>query len=158
MFGWAKPVPVAAWKFRQPRQGMMVVAAAGPAMNFALAWLAGIAAHALDYMPPATADAVGEFLGDFILVNLVLGLFNLLPIPPLDGGRIVVGLLPEGIARVWARLERFGIVLVLLAVSLLPEAGRNFGFHFDPVHDGLDQVLPWAQHWVMVLSGNGRDS
>ncbi len=60
------------------------------------------------------------FLFYFMLTNLVLGLFNLLPIPPLDGGRIVVGLLPLELARTWARLERVGIVLVILLVFLLP--------------------------------------
>ncbi len=157
MFGWAKPVPVAAWKFKSPRRGMMLVAAAGPAMNFLLAWLAAVAAFGLDYLPPIIADVGVEFIEDFILVNLVLGLFNLLPIPPLDGGRIIVGLLPEAVAVRWAKLDRFGIVIVLLAVFLLPEAGRDFGFHFDPVHDGLEQVLPWAQRWILLLSGHGRE-
>ena len=111
MFGWAKPVPVAAWRFRHPRQGMMVVAAAGPAMNFFLAWLAALAAARVDRaVRQRRRRSAAQFLFDFILVNLVLGLFNLLPIPPLDGGRIVVGLLPAPLAQRWARLERVGIV------------------------------------------------
>ena len=155
MFGWAKPVPVAAWSFRNPRRGMMIVAAAGPAMNFMLAWLAGLAAHGLALLPVSAGRPASEFLEDFILVNLVLGLFNLLPIPPLDGGRIIVGLLPERLAMGWARIERFGILIVLLLVFLLPMAGRDLGFRFDPVHDGLDRVVPWAEDWVLYLSGNG---
>ena len=112
VFGWAKPVPVAAWKFRDPRRGMMVVAAAGPAMNFFLAWVAALLmprSAARDRAPRAgRPDPLSVFLFYFIQTNLVLGLFNLLPIPPLDGGRIAVGLLPEKLAFRWAQLERAG--------------------------------------------------
>jgi len=157
MFGWAKPVPVSAWRFSNPRRGMMIVAAAGPAMNFLLAWMAGIAAHGLDISPDWLADPGAEFLGSFIDINLVLGLFNLLPIPPLDGGRIVVGLLPEGLARQWAALERYGIVIVLLLLFIAPEMSRDFGVHFNPVQDALEYVLPQARNLVMRLSGNPTD-
>jgi Zn-dependent protease len=154
MFGWAKPVPIAAWRFRDPRRGMMVVAAAGPAMNFFLAWLAALAAHGLDYLPAGPgAQIATEFILDFILVNLVLGLFNLLPIPPLDGGRIAVGLLPARLAQVWARLERVGIIIVLLLVFLLPSMLADFGIRFDPVHALLYNVVPRALQLVLWLAG-----
>jgi len=134
MFGWAKPVPVAAWKFRNPRRGMMFVAAAGPAMNFFLAWLALVALHLVPEVPASVGGLMLQFAVYFILTNLVLGLFNLLPIPPLDGGRIAVGLLPEAAARSWAKLERAGIAIVLLLVFLLPAMLRDFaGVRFEPV-------------------------
>lgn len=158
MFGWAKPVPVAAWKFAHPRRGMMVVAAAGPAMNFLLAWLAGVVAHGLDILPQGAGELMVEFLNNFIDINLVLGLFNLLPIPPLDGGRIVVGLLPEPLALAWAKMERFGILIVLLLVFLIPEIARSMGTQFNPVQDALSQILPWARNWVLILSGHGQFS
>src|SRR5208282_734429 len=154
MFGWAKPVPVAAWRFRHPRQGMMVVAAAGPAMNFFLAWLAAVLAYGLDYLPGGVVEVAAQFIEYFILVNLVLGLFNLLPIPPLDGGRIVVGLLPLRLAQSWARLERFGIVLVLLIMFLLPRMLVDFGIAFDPFSALLDTVVPWALRIVLLLAGH----
>ena len=154
MFGWAKPVPVAAWRFRHPRQGMMVVAAAGPAMNFFLAWLAAVLAYGLVCLPEAVVGLAAQFIEDFILVNLVLGLFNLLPIPPLDGGRIVVGLLPMRLAQAWARLERLGIVLVLLIVFLLPRMLADFGIAFDPFSALLDTVVPWALRIVLLLAGH----
>ena len=154
MFGWAKPVPVAAWKFRHPRQGMMVVAAAGPAMNFLLAWLAALAAHGLGSLSGNGAEIAAQFLFDFIVFNLVLGLFNLLPIPPLDGGRIVVGLLPAALAQRWARIERVGIVLVLLVVFLLPRMLGDFGLRFDPVGALLNDVLPKALNLVLWLAGH----
>src|SRR3954471_16468266 len=83
MFGWAKPVPVGAWKFRNPRRGMAIVAIAGPAMNFFQAWLAALVMPTSEF-PSFSQAIVQQFLIYFMLSNLVLGLFNLLPIPPLD--------------------------------------------------------------------------
>jgi Zn-dependent protease len=87
------------------------------------------------------------------MFNLVLGLFNLLPIPPLDGGRIVVGVLPEAAALWWARLERAGIVIVLLGVFIAPRLLEEFGVRFDPVGSTLGRVLPWAIRTVLHLAG-----
>ena len=148
MFGWAKPVPVSAWKFRDPRRGMMVVAAAGPAMNFLLAWFGTLGFHLTPLLGGAAQDVAWTFLFYFILANLVLGLFNLLPIPPLDGGRIAVGLLPLQLARVWAQVERAGILVVLLVVFILP---RVIGF--DPVGQALGEILPWAFRTAFWLAG-----
>ena len=99
-----------------------------------------------------TQDVIQQFLFYFMLSNMVLGLFNLLPIPPLDGGRIAVGLLPLEIARIWARLEKAGIVIVLIVVFVLP---RLIGF--DPVGQALGQVLPWAFRTVFWLAGRNID-
>lgn len=155
LFGWAKPVPVAAWKFRNPRRGMMLVAAAGPAMNFFLAWLGGVALLLEPRLPGALSELLTGFVTYFLLINLVLGLFNLLPIPPLDGGRIVVGLLPERAAMAWGRLERAGIIIVLVVLFLLPQLLPEFGITFDPLRDGLERILPWATRIVLELSGHG---
>ena len=134
LFGWAKPVPVAAWKFANPRRAMLVVAAAGPLMNFLLAWIACVAMNVVPLVPPWLAAPMVLFALYFVLLNLGLGLFNLLPVPPLDGGRIVVGLLPERAAQKWAKLERAGIAIVLLLLFLLPEMLRDlFGISFNPV-------------------------
>ncbi len=153
MFGWAKPVPVSAWRFRNPRQGMALVAAAGPAMNFLLAWLAALALHGSAELGGRFGARVDDLLTLFLLANMVLGLFNLLPIPPLDGGRIVVGILPERLAMAWARLERAGIVIVLLAVFLLPHALATMGIAWDPVGHVLGDVLPWATNLVYRAAG-----
>ncbi len=166
MFGWAKPVPVSAWRFRNPRRGMMVVAAAGPAMNFALAALTAAvlphtgAASAMDYFEALLSDhpEAGAFAFYFILTNLVLGLFNLIPIPPLDGGRIVVGLLPAAAAAAWARLERAGILVVVLLVFLLPRLLREFDIEFDPFGQALNTVLPWALRLVLLAGGHHVES
>jgi Zn-dependent protease len=153
MFGWAKPVPVAAWRFRDPRRGMMLVAAAGPAMNFLLAWLGALSGWLLPYVSPQAMAPAASFIQDFILANVVLGLFNLLPIPPLDGGRIIVGLLPLPLAQQWARMERAGIAIVLLLIFIVPTAAHQFGWEFDPVGTLLNRVVPWTMRLVFNLAG-----
>jgi len=152
MFGWAKPVPVDAAALNingthNPRRLMAIVAVAGPAMNFLLAYLAALALY---------AGVLTDFLDYFILINLVLGLFNLIPLPPMDGGRIAVGLLPLPAARVLARAERYGILVVLLVLFILPTGLAQFGVHFDPFHDGLNAALPWAGNLVLRLAGHGN--
>lgn len=130
MFGWAKPVPVDIWRLRNPRWGMVLVAAAGPAINFALALGFGVAAHGLvalaDSLPSGVAEWLVRFFALGILYNVILACFNLLPIPPLDGGRILVGVLPAPLARLVARTERFGILLVMAVVFLLPHVIPGF--------------------------------
>ena len=160
MFGWAKPVPVSAWKFKDPRRGMALVACAGPLMNFFLAWVAALLLPApaaavdngLDYLDASISQhpLVGLFLFYFMLTNLVLGLFNLLPIPPLDGGRIAVGLLPLELARGWARLERVGIIIVIVVVFLLPHLIPGF----DPFGQALNTIVPRAISLLLRLAGH----
>jgi Zn-dependent protease len=147
MFGWAKPVPVSAWKFRDPRRGMAIVAIAGPAMNFFLAWVGALLLPTSEQ--GLLGSMAGQFLSYFILTNLVLGLFNLIPIPPLDGGRIAVGILPLELARRWAQLERVGIVMVIVLL-LLPHLIPGF----DPLGDALNTVVPWAINLVLRLAGH----
>jgi len=156
-FGWAKPVPVDPWRFANPRRGMMLVAMAGPAMNFFLAWLSALAFYPLASADPMVAEIGENLLLRFIIFNMVLGLFNLLPIPPLDGGRIMVGILPYNLAVRWARLEQAGILIVLFLVFLLPAISREFGFRLDPVGDVLNEVLPWSIRLIFQLAGHGED-
>jgi Zn-dependent protease len=155
VFGWAKPVPVNILALRNPRRDMMLVAAAGPAINAALALCAGLAGHAAllleGGMSPALAEMVFRFLGMMILVNLVLGLFNLIPIPPLDGGRILVGLLPHGLAMAVASLERVGLFLVIGVVFLLPLALPGL----DPFGLFLREIVGPALRLVLFLTGHG---
>ena len=139
MFGWAKPVPVDPTRFRYPRQQMAVVAIAGPLTNFTLAMLAAFSLR-IPGLSPAWAQAISTF----IVLNLVLGLFNLVPIPPLDGGRIAVGVLPLAVARQWARLERVGIVLVLVFLTAGPAVLRANGIAFNPLGNTLVPAVTWV--------------
>jgi Zn-dependent protease len=147
MFGWAKPVPVDPRKFRYPRQMMALVAIAGPMMNFTLAFLAALCLRA-ENLPPLVAQS----LGAFIIFNLVLGIFNLVPIPPLDGGRIAVGILPLRAARAWAGLERYGILFVLILIAG-PSLLRAVGIQFDPLGAFLEPSVAWALAHVLMLAG-----
>jgi len=150
LYGWAKPVPVNPMNLNingryDPRRLMGLVGIAGPAMNFALALAAGLAVH---------GGVALEYLGYFIEINLVLGLFNLIPLPPMDGGRVAVALLPLPLAIRVAQAERFGIILVLLVLFVLPTVLGQFGIAFAPFQAAMDKILPWAEHLVLVLTGN----
>jgi Zn-dependent protease len=147
MFGWAKPVPVDPRYFRYPRQMMALVAIAGPVMNFCLAFLAALVLR-IQGLPDGVMSALGAFIG----FNLVLGIFNLVPIPPLDGGRIAVGVLPFRAARAWAGLERYGIVFVLILVAG-PSLLREAGIHFDPLSAFLIPTVSWAFDHMLMLAG-----
>jgi Zn-dependent protease len=150
LYGWAKPVPINPMNLqvngrRNPRRLMAVVAFAGPAMNFVLALAAGLALHggvALDY------------LIFFIEINLLIGIFNLLPLPPMDGGRIAVGVLPLPLAIRLAKAERLGIFLVLFVLFILPVVMQQFGVRFDPFQDAMGFILPYAENIVLTLTGN----
>lgn len=114
-FGWAKPVPINVFNLRHPKWDMLWVGAAGPAANFALA-LAGAAL--LRFLGTGIPALAAELVRYLVLVNLVLGTFNLLPIPPLDGSRVLTGLLPVPLARFVLSAERWGFLLVFLLLYL----------------------------------------
>lgn len=125
IFGWAKPVPVDARRMRNPRLDMVLVALAGPAMNLVLAVVSAVLLGLLlAWLGDAQATGVNRFVADnlfnFIGVNVFLALFNLLPIPPFDGGHVVQGLLPRPLAGHYAKLGRFGFLLVIGLLVILP--------------------------------------
>src|SRR6478672_13383099 len=113
LFGYAKPVPVNFRALRSPRIGMVLVAAAGPAMNIALAIAAALSFHLAVYLPGTIAQWVVLNLKNALIINVILAVFNLFPLPPLDGGRIAVGLLPNVLARQLARLEPYGMIILI---------------------------------------------
>jgi Zn-dependent protease len=108
LFGYAKPVPVDFQALRNPRRDSIWVAAAGPAMNLALAMLAALALHLLIFLPDAARQWITENLKNALIIDVVLAIFSLLPLPPLDGGRIAVGVLSDALAKPLVRLEPYG--------------------------------------------------
>jgi Zn-dependent protease len=131
LFGYAKPVPVNFRALRHPRRDSILVAAAGPAMNLLLAIVAAAAFHLLAYAPDFVVRFIADNLRNALVVNVVLAVFNLLPIPPLDGGRIIVGVLPSALGRPLARLEPYGLVLLIGLLIVLPLFGAQFGLDLN---------------------------
>ncbi len=151
IFGWAKPVPVVAARLRNPRLHMMLVALAGPGTNFVLALIAALAlgvAYSASGGSMAGASGTTRFVVDnlfnFLLINIFLGVFNLIPLPPFDGGHVVEGLLPRPMVPAWNALGRFGfpIMLVLLVVlPMLSPSANIVGRAIAPVVQGIVAFL-----------------
>ena len=131
IMGWAKPVPVDFGQLRNPRSDMVWVALAGPGMNIALAMISALLLNMLVYLPPDAIPFVKETLENSLGINVLLAVFNMIPLPPLDGGRVAVGLLPLPLARGLARTEKYGILLMLGILIALPWLGSQIGVDLD---------------------------
>jgi Zn-dependent protease len=154
LFGYAKPVPVNFRALRWPRSGMVLVAAAGPAMNFALAIAAALTFHAVGYLPVDAAQWLADNLRNALILNVVLALFNLFPLPPLDGGRILVGILPKPLAEPLTRLEPYGILILLGLFIVLPLLGSQFGLDLGFVSRALAVSTGVCIEAILRLTGN----
>lgn len=151
VFGWAKPVPVIKDRLRNPRFGMMAVAAAGPGTNLVLAAI-GAVAFGLLARGGVPAEGLTGFalasLYSFILINIFLALFNLLPLPPFDGSHIVEGLLPPKAARVYEKLRPFGFPLLFLLLLVIPWLFPELGI----VERMVLPPVEWAEGKFMVMA------
>lgn len=152
IFGWAKPVPVRQERLDNPRFGMMAVAAAGPATNFVLAIFGAVGLGLVGSETGMSADGdpglIVQALFYFILINIFLGTFNLLPIPPFDGSHILEGLLPPSVAPYYAKLRPFGMVLFMGLVAITwfaPELNLLENTIGAPVNWMLEHYLQLAQ-------------
>jgi Zn-dependent protease len=135
MFGWAKPVPVNFNRLRNPRYGMVLVALAGPGINIVLAFFAAWALRWIDFLPETALLWVQQSLVIAVQINVILAVFNMIPLPPLDGGRVAVGLLPRQLALPLARLENYGLFILMGVLFILPLLGQQIGMNLS--------VLPW---------------
>jgi len=154
LFGYAKPVPVNFRALRHPRIDMVWVALAGPATNIALALVAALAFHILDFLPANMTQWVADNLKNALVINVVLAVFNMLPIPPLDGGRVAVGLLPKPLGIPLARLEPFGMLILIGILILLPLAGSQFGLNLDIISTILRTTTGYVIRLLLVVTGN----
>ncbi|HKA75712.1 MAG TPA: site-2 protease family protein [Pseudolabrys sp.] len=154
LFGYAKPVPVNFRALRNSRIGMVLVAAAGPAMNIGLAIVAALSFHLVVYLPSTVVQWAAQNLKNALIINVILAVFNLFPLPPLDGGRIAVGLLPNILAKQLARLEPYGMMILIGLLIVLPLVGAQLGVDLGFVSHVISRATDAVLRVILQLTGN----
>lgn len=153
LFGWAKPVPVDTRYLRKPRRDMMLVAAAGPAANVLIAFVSALLLHVAPFLPEIMAGWAWKTLWNSVLLNALLAVFNMIPLPPLDGGKVAVGLLPYRYAHELAKLERHGFLIILGVFILLPMLGQSIGVDLHVVQWVIRAPLELLIDFLVFASG-----
>jgi Zn-dependent protease len=153
IFGYAKPVPVRFDRLNHPRRDMIWVAAAGPATNVLLAIVSALLLYLVPYVPLFFRPWLDGNLETSIWFNVILAVFNMIPLPPLDGGRVAVGLLPDVLAIPLARSERYGMLVLILLLFLLPLAGMQFGMDLNIISHVIARPVDWLVNLIAWLTG-----
>ena len=155
LFGYAKPVPVNFGRLNHPRRDMVWVALAGPGTNILLAIVSSLLFYGVDLMPLSPAEWLAANLVHSIQINAVLCVFNMLPLPPLDGGRVAVGLLPDALAFPLARVERHGMLILLLFLFVLPYVGQQTGHNLNILGWLISAPADALIRFVLAITGQG---
>ncbi|HUH85476.1 MAG TPA: site-2 protease family protein [Stellaceae bacterium] len=153
LFGYAKPVPVNFGRLRHPRRDMIFVALAGPATNILLAVVSAALQWFLPFIPNVGHSWAAKTLSRSIDFNLILAVFNLIPLPPLDGGRVAVAALPDALAFPLARLERSGLFILVGVLILLPMVGQTLHLNLDFFRYIILIPAAYLRHLISWLVG-----
>jgi len=153
MLGYAKPVPVNFRRLNHPRQDMVWVAVAGPATNVLLAIVSSLLLHGVGLVPASSAEWVATNLWNSVQFNALICVFNMLPLPPLDGGRVAVGLLPNALALPLARLERYGMLILLLFLFVIPFVGEMIGVNLNVLGWVIGGPADSLYRFVLAITG-----
>lgn len=153
LFGWAKPVPVDFRNLRDPKRDMIWVALAGPGVNIFLALMSAFLLHTVPLMPEAGQEWYHQNLLFSVQINVLLAVFNMLPLPPLDGGRVVTGILPGRLSYQFAGIERYGMLILLAAVFLIPFTAQQLGYSFNPLFYVLLPPMEFVTDLIVRVAG-----